>query len=156
MRWNQIPSHSILFYDERETNDRSLTRDFKTKKIRKFENSKTNNQQKKRWFCEFHLFICCTYIHTYLVPTYYTYMRSFCPLSLQKTKKKAPSLFCFSLRWKVGSDRRGKEKKGQKEKKEKKKKENRFIFYLHRDVGFFFFFFLFLFKRSGILIYRYM
>lgn len=81
------PSHSILFYDERETNDRSLILNFKTKKkIRKFENKKSI--EKKRYSCEFDLFICCTYtyIHT-LVPTYYTYMRSFCPLSLSLSKK---------------------------------------------------------------------
>lgn len=110
-------SHSILFYDERETNDRSLTT-LNLKKMK--ENSKkTKNQEKKDLFCQFDLFICCTYIHTYLVPTYYTYMRSFCPLSLFLSKKNSEFFFlCIPpMKSRIGEERKGKGKKKKKKKR---------------------------------------
>lgn len=105
----------IPFYDERETTDRSLTRNFKTKKekIRKLKINK-----KKRFSCEFDLFICCTY-YTYLVPTYLLYIHevilSIISFSL---KKNSEFFFCFFL---LTKSRIGEEKKGKGKKRKKKK-----------------------------------
>lgn len=86
------------------------------------------------------MFICCTYIHTYLVPPIHTYMRSFCPLSLQK-RKDSEFFFCFFY---LTESRIGEEKKRKGNKKERKKKRRKSVScstYLPRDVGFFFLFF---------------
>lgn len=60
--------HPILFYDERETNDRSLILNFKTKKkIRKFEKKIS---VEKMIFLRVRLvyMLYILYIHTYMVP----------------------------------------------------------------------------------------
>lgn len=114
------PSHPILFYDERETIDPSPA----ISRRRKFEKGK--KKRKKRVFCEFDLFICCTYIRTYLVPTYYTYIHE---VILSIISKK-PLFFL------------PKEKSERKRKVREKKRRKSFSHrtYLPRDVGFFFLF----------------
>lgn len=142
------PSHPIRFYDERETNDRSLIRNFKKKK-EKNRKKKRNQLKKKRFFCEFDLFICCTYIRTYLVPTYLLYIHEVILSIISLKKRKDSEFFLFS----PTKSRRGEEKKCKGKKRKEKRGDPFYILpgtYLPREVGFFPFF------SKDILIHRYM
>lgn len=107
------PCHSIL---RRTRNERSIPRpefqDEENSKIRKQKIDKKNDLPASST-C---LYVVHTY-YTYLVPpTYYTYMRSFCPLShLSKKENLRVLLLFFSL---LTKSQRGEEKKGKGKKKE--------------------------------------
>lgn len=96
------------------------------------------------------------YIPTYISGTYllYIYEVILSIISLKKERKSFEFFFCFPpMESRIGEEKKGKGKK----KEGEEEKGNPFHIvptYLPRDVSFFFF--LFLFKRSGILIYRYM
>lgn len=142
MRWNQIdvPSHSILFYDEREMNDRSLILNLKTKKFRK----------KKKRFLRVRL-VYMLYI-LYIPGTYLLYIHEVILSIISPKKKRLWVLFLFSP---LTESRRGEEKKGKvrAKKKKKKKKEIRSIFYLP-TLGRWLFSFFFFFKKD-VLVHHY-
>lgn len=112
-----IPFHSTT--NEKRTIDPSPA----ISRRRKFENSKIRkqkiNQAKKRFFCEFDLFTCCTYTHTYLVPTYLLYIYEVI-LSIISLSKKSLRV-CFVFLPNEKSERRGKDKEGQKKVRAKKR-----------------------------------
>lgn len=121
---------SIPFYsttNEKRTIDPSPSISRRRKEI-----WKTKNQEKKRWFCEFDLFICCTYtyMHTwYLLLYIHEVILSIISFSL---KKKLRVLFLFFLP-NDKSERKRKEKKRKvraKKGKKRKEEEIRFTTYL--------------------------
>lgn len=126
---DEIKFIHISFYDERETNDRSLILNLKKKKKKIW---KRKISIEKMIFLRVRLVYMLyiyTYIHTYLVPTYYTYMRSFCPSSLQK-RKTLSSCFVFCPNEKSERKRKVRAKKVRAKKKENKREEILFTSYL--------------------------
>lgn len=137
----------ILFYDERETNDRSLTTlNFKTKKKKNWKR-KISILKKKGFSCEFDLFICCTY-YTYIHTWYLLLYIYEVVLSIISLSQPPPLRVLFVFPPNEMSERKRKVR-AKKKKEEVQSEDILFIFYLPYlgTLVFPFFFFLFFFKK---------
>lgn len=139
----------ISFYDERETNDRSLSLNFKTKKKKNWKRKNEinwKNDLPASSTCLYVVHTIHTCIHTWYLPTIHIWGHSVHYLFLSQ-KKLAGSFFVFP-RTKTSERKR---------KVRAKKRGNPFSHrtYLPRDVRFFFFLSFFS-RRYCILMHRYM